>query len=80
LVYLNAGDGPVRAPAAARVLEGGVLNEALIESAAALASGKEIHPFGNIHASAEYQRHLANVLTKRALAIAVNRARKENLQ
>jgi carbon-monoxide dehydrogenase medium subunit len=80
LVYLNAGDGPVQAPEAAHSLEGVVLNETLIESAAALASGKEIHPFGNIHASAEYQRHLANVLTKRALAIALNRAHPENLQ
>ncbi|MGZ9224222.1 MAG: FAD binding domain-containing protein [Anaerolineales bacterium] len=80
LVYLNAGDGPVQATEAARVLEGAFLNDALITSAAALASEKEIQPFGNLHASPEYQRHLANVLTKRALAIAVNRAREENLQ
>lgn len=80
LVYLNAGDGPVQATEAAHVLEGAVFNDALIESAAALASEKEIDPFGNLHASPEYQRHLANVLTKRALAIAVNRAREENLQ
>jgi len=80
LVYLNAGDGPVQAPEAAHVLEGAFLNDALIESAAALASEKEIQPFGNLHASPEYQRHLANVLTKRALAIALNRAGEENLQ
>ena len=80
LVYLNAGDGPVDAKEAAQLLEGEVLNEELIDSAAGMASEKEITPFGNIHASAEYQRHLANVLTKKALKIAVKRAGEENVQ
>lgn len=80
LVYLNAGDGPVQAKEAAQVLEGVVLNDALIEFAAALASGKEINPFGNIHASPEYQRHLADVLTRKALEQAFTRARGEHLQ
>lgn len=80
LVYLNAGDGPVEAREAALALEGVKLNEVLIEFAAALASGKEIHPFGNIHASAEFQRHLANVLTRRALEKALERAGEETLQ
>ena len=80
LVYLNAGDGPVQAREAAQVLEGVVLNDALIEFAAALASGKEIDPFGNIHASPEYQRHLANVLTRKALKTAQKRAGEQNLQ
>lgn len=80
LVYLNAGDGPVQAKEAVGVLEGVVLNDGLIEFAAALASGKEIDPFGNIHASPEYQRHLANVLTRRALEIALKRAGEEKSQ
>lgn len=80
LVYLNAGDGPVQAKEAAQVLEGVALNDALIEFAAALASGKEINPFGNIHASPEYQRHLANVLTRKALEQALTRAGDEHLQ
>jgi len=80
LVYLNAGDGPVEAKEAAQRLEGGVLNDELIDSAARTASEKEIMPFGNIHASAEYQRHLANVLTRKALKIAVRRAGEENIQ
>src|SRR6266545_2840026 len=79
LVYLNAGDGPVDAKEAAQLLEGGALNDELIVSAAAVASEKEINPFGNIHASVDYQRHLANVLTKKALKIAVERAGTENL-
>jgi carbon-monoxide dehydrogenase medium subunit len=74
LVYLNAGDGPVDAREAAQLLQGGTLDDELIDSAAQMASGTEISPFGNIHASAEYQRHLANVLTKKALKLAAQRA------
>ncbi len=74
LVYLNAGDGPVNARGAAKSLEGETLNDKLIESAAAHASEKEITPFGNVHTSPEFQRHLANVLTKKALKQAIQRA------
>jgi len=70
LVYLNAGDGPVDAMESAKLLEGEEVNDKLIESAAALASEKEINPYGNIHTSAEFQRHLAKVLTTRALKLA----------
>jgi carbon-monoxide dehydrogenase medium subunit len=56
------------------------LKDELIESAAALASEKEINPFGNLHASPEYQRHLANVLTKKVLKLASQRAAEDNLQ
>jgi aerobic carbon-monoxide dehydrogenase medium subunit len=74
LVYLNAGDGPVDAKEAARLLAGERLDEKLISAAAAQASEKEISPFGNVHASREFQRHLAKVLTKKALKQAVERA------
>ena len=74
LVYLNAGEGPVDATEAAKLLEGGTLTEPLIESAAAHASEKEINPFGSMHASVDFQRHLARVLTKQALKKAVQRA------
>ena len=79
LVYLNAGDGPVDAKESAKNLEGEIVNDKLIESAAKLASEHEITPFGNVHAAPEFQRHLANVLTKKALKQAVGRA-EENLQ
>lgn len=75
LVYLNAGDGPVDAVEAAQSLVGGSLNDAMIESAALHASEKEITPFGNIHASAEFQRHLAKTLTMKTLKIAAERAK-----
>lgn len=77
LVYLNAGDGPVDARESAQLLQGESFSDGLINSAAELASRTEINPFGNIHASVEYQRHLANVLTKKALKIAVQRAVEE---
>ena len=74
LVYLNAGEGPMDAKESAKLLVGETLNDTLIESAAVLASEKEINPFGNIHASADFQRHLAKVLTKNALKQAIQRA------
>jgi aerobic carbon-monoxide dehydrogenase medium subunit len=77
LVYLNAGDGPVDAKESAQLLHDQAISPDLIDSVAAMASAQEINPFGNIHASVEYQRHLANVLTKKALKIAAKRALEE---
>lgn len=74
IVFLNAGDGPADAKESARLLTGQPFNDHSIEAAAALASEKEITPFGNIHASPAFQRHLANILTKRALKQAWERA------
>ena len=74
LVYLNAGEGPIDAKEAAKKLQGESLNDTLIEEAAVTASEKEINPFGNMHASADFQRHLAKVLTKKTLRVALQRA------
>lgn len=74
LVYLNAGEGPVEAKEAEKLLIGESLSEGLIESTASKASETELNPFGNIHTSPEFQRRLANVLTKKALKQAVQRA------
>lgn len=74
LVYLNAGDGPMDAKEAAQSLAGEQLNDELIASAAALASETEITPFGNVHTSPEFQRHLAKVLTAKTLKLANERA------
>ena len=79
LVYLNAGDGPIDAKEAAKILLGEKLSDKLIESSTAVASEQEITPFGNMHASREFQRHLANVLTKKVLKTAFQRA-EGNLQ
>lgn len=79
LVYLNAGDGPLEAKEAANSLKGEKITDNLIESAAKHGSDNEITPFGNVHASPEFQRHLANVLTKKTLKRALRRA-EETLQ
>lgn len=74
LVYLNAGEGPVEAKEAEKLLIGESLSDGLIESSASKASETELNPFGNIHTSPEFQRHLANVLTRKALKQAAQRA------
>jgi aerobic carbon-monoxide dehydrogenase medium subunit len=73
LVYLSVGEGPVEAREAARSLAGTDLSPAAIEAAAAKAN-EEMDPTGDIHATAEFKRHLARVLTARALRVAVDRA------
>ena len=73
LVYLNAGEGPVSAGQAAGLLRGEKPSTKVIEVAAASA-GDEINPMGNVHASPDYQRHLARVLTRRTLKLAFERA------
>lgn len=75
LVYLNLSDKPVDAVGAAEVLQGEQITEAVIEAAAEKAATEEIMPFGNVHATPEYQTHLARVLTRRAVAKAVERAK-----
>ncbi len=75
LVYLNAGDGPVEAKQAADLLTGEMYSDAVVEGVAKQASKDEIDPFGSVHATVEYQRHLAYVLTKRALKQAFERAK-----
>lgn len=74
LAYCGAGDGPVSAAEAAGALIGSRITEPDIRAAAALAQGA-IDPLGSIHASKAYQRHLAGVLTRRALNTATARAR-----
>jgi CO/xanthine dehydrogenase FAD-binding subunit len=74
LVYLNAGDGPVDARNAAQMLVGEAIHDELIDSVANMAGDREINPFGNVHTSIEFQRHLAKVLTKKTLKQAIERA------
>jgi CO/xanthine dehydrogenase FAD-binding subunit len=69
LVYLNAGDGPVVATEAAQALLGTPLTPESIDTAARHAAEKEIAP------TPAFQRHLARVLARRAIATAGGRAR-----
>lgn len=72
LVLIGVGDRAIRAHAAEAVLRGGRPSAELFAEAAE-AVDSEIRPRGDIHASERYRRHLASVLTRRALAKAVAR-------
>jgi carbon-monoxide dehydrogenase medium subunit len=74
LVYLSAGDVPVLASAAARILETEGLGEESIRAAADTVADTEVEPTDDIHATAAFKRHLFNVLTRRAVATAAERA------
>ena len=74
LAYCSAGETPVAAKAAAAGLVG--TQVAKDDMAATAEQAKlEIAPVGSVHASIDFQRHLAGVLTRRALTKAVERAR-----
>jgi carbon-monoxide dehydrogenase medium subunit len=75
LVFLSAGDGPVNACQAAEMLVGQAPTPEAIGAAAEKAASDEIDPGSDIHASAEYRRHLARVLARRALTQAFDRAK-----
>ena len=73
LVFLNAGDTPRAAGAAVVNLIGQTPSDELFANAATSVDG-DIEPMGTLHASPEYQRHLARVLARRVLAQAAQRA------
>lgn len=73
LVFLAVGEGPLVASSAAAALVGETPGEASI-AAAAEAASTEIEPRADVHASAEFKRHLARVLTARVLRRAFARA------
>ncbi len=74
MVFLSAGDGPMEAKQAAELLKGQELTDEAIRVAAEKAAAEEIDPSSDIHATAEFRRHLAKVLTRRALSEAHERA------
>lgn len=75
IVLLSVGEGPVQAHQAVALLQGEQPSVALIAAAAATCATKDIDPTADIHASVAYRRHLAQVLTKRALTEAFQRAK-----
>jgi len=74
LASAGAGPVPVRLRAAEEILERDGLGAAAIEAAAARAA-ELVQPDADVHASAEYRRHLTRVLTGRALRRALTVAR-----
>lgn len=75
LVFLSVGDGPVIANQAQETLKDQELSQEVIRTAAEAAAMKDIDPSSDIHASAAYRRQLAQVLTRRALELALERAK-----
>ncbi|RME06311.1 MAG: xanthine dehydrogenase family protein subunit M [Anaerolineae bacterium] len=74
LSYLSAGDRPMKGEHASQVLLGEKPSAELFRAAAEAGASQDIEPSDDIHASAEFRRHLANVLTRRALEEAFARA------
>jgi len=74
MVFLSAGDRPMEAHRAADVLAGQVPTPEAIRAAAEVAASDDINPSSDIHATAEFRRHLAKVLARRALDQACRRA------
>lgn len=72
LVYLSAGGSPLLAERAAALLEGQGPSADLF-AAAADEAGREVEPTDDMHGTVAYKRHLARVLTVRALNQAVAR-------
>ena len=66
LAFLGIGVTPVRARAAESALEGMPLNPALIDAVIATLTG-ELNPLADLTNSSAMKRHLAGVLTRRAL-------------
>lgn len=71
VAFTNMGTTPLRARAVEDALRGGALDAAAIERAAALAP-EGTDPPGDVNASPDYKRHLARVLTRRALTRAAH--------
>jgi CO/xanthine dehydrogenase FAD-binding subunit len=74
LTFCGVGETPIDASSAAGILVGHVLTEEAIGEVAASVQAL-IEPGGSVHATADYQRHVAGVLTERALQTANLRAR-----
>ena len=74
LAFCGVGETPVDASAAAGIGVGHALTEKAIREIAASVQ-KMIRPGGSVHATADYQRHIAGVLTERALQTAYLRVR-----
>jgi aerobic carbon-monoxide dehydrogenase medium subunit len=73
LALCGVGETPVDASEAVASLIGTDCSDDAIDAAAVEVQGA-IEPSGNVHGTADYQRHIAGVLAKRTLATALQRA------
>ncbi|CAN5510088.1 xanthine dehydrogenase family protein subunit M [soil metagenome] len=75
LALLSVGEGPVQAQQAIKMLQGEHPTPALLAAAAETTAQIDIDPTADIHASVAFRRHLAQVLTRKALTEAFERAK-----
>jgi carbon-monoxide dehydrogenase medium subunit len=80
LGLLSVGDGPVYAHNACELLRGQQPTDEALRAAAHAAGQEDIDPPADLHATKAYRRHLAEVLTRRALSEAVGRAGRDELR
>lgn len=74
VVLFGVAPVPLRVTAAEQAVTGQKPSEKLFQEAGLKATEAAQEPLSDVHASAEYRRYLAQVLTRRALAETVNRA------
>jgi len=74
VVLFGVGPTPLRASSAEQALAGNAPSEDSFAAAGAAVAAAIEEPLSDVHASGEYRRHLADVLTRRALAEAAGRA------
>jgi CO/xanthine dehydrogenase FAD-binding subunit len=72
LAFTGVGAGPVRVPEAERLLAGERVTDALAAEIRRVVA-RSVEPEGDIHATADYRRHVAGVLAARALIEAAGR-------
>jgi CO/xanthine dehydrogenase FAD-binding subunit len=74
VVLFGVGPAPLRARRAEQVVSGEAPGEAVFAEAGRRVGEEVEEPLSDVHASADYRRYLAQVLTRRALAEAAGRA------
>ncbi|HEX8395533.1 MAG TPA: xanthine dehydrogenase family protein subunit M [Longimicrobium sp.] len=75
IALLSVGEGPVLAASAEPALVGHALTDDAIRAAASVAAQTDVDPPGDIHATPAYRRQLVDVLIRRVLPRAAERAR-----
>ena len=73
VAFLSAGERPMLAQHAAKTLVGQAPTPAAIRAAAEAAAKDDVDPSSDIHASADYRRHLVKVLARQSLTEAFAR-------
>ena len=75
IALMGVGEGPILAAPAAAILTGATVRDGRLDAAAVEAAARraaaDLEPSADIHASAEFRRHLTRVLVERCLAAAV---------